>query len=583
MLKKPQRKLCLAIGLLFFCGFLSACTSPSTPTQAVERNTQHPLPENPPDRINATSTVTPAKTCTPEKPMVFLAEPLPDGIISRDGLPEHNIGSDSQAAFWFGSIDAAPPGEVLLSSTWIYALAAPFPTLRDNIDQEELNAYWKGDRGKQLREIPQIYVPESLVPLLEARWGPHSSTTISIYTTSLDPDSLWEDNTWAILPFDALSPHLKVIQIDGVSPLLKDYEPENDPLTARYQLVRNGYAEIYLEPALFQSMKNAIQLTNRNTNKLTTLVMTGVTALVRATAYKMEINGVLYPGEEIVHWLSEADLTHISNEVSFYQDCPYPDPNSKMLLFCSDPRYIELLEYVGADIIELTGNHNMDVQYVYGIDAIPYTLELYQQKGMQYYGGGLNLAAATSPLQITHNGNQLAFLGCNAPGPDFAWATDDQSGAAPCADFKWMIDEIHQLVASDYLPITTMQYYEDYYNYAEVHHKRDFGLLAEAGAVIVNGSQAHRPKGMAYVSDAFVHYGLGNLFFDQMGYTINGENITQTRWEIIQRHTFYNNSHLSTELLTAMLEDYAQPRPMTAAERMRFLDELFSASGWISR
>jgi poly-gamma-glutamate synthesis protein (capsule biosynthesis protein) len=108
-------------------------------------------------------------------------------------------------------------------------------------------------------------------------------------------------------------------------------------------------------------------------------------------------------------------------------------------------------------------------------------------------------------------------------------------------------------------------------------------LLAEAGAVIVNGSQAHRPKGMAYVSDAFVHYGLGNLFFDQMGYTINGENISQTRWEIIQRHTFYNNSHLSTELLTAMLEDYAQPRPMTAAERMRFLDELFSASGWISR
>jgi poly-gamma-glutamate synthesis protein (capsule biosynthesis protein) len=68
-----------------------------------------------------------------------------------------------------------------------------------------------------------------------------------------------------------------------------------------------------------------------------------------------------------------------------------------------------------------------------------------------------------------------------------------------------------------------------------------------------------------------------------MGYTINGENITQTRWEVVQRHTFYDNRHLSTELLTAMLEDYAQPRPMTTSERMLFLEELFSSSGWISR
>ena len=59
--------------------------------------------------------------------------------------------------------------------------------------------------------------------------------------------------------------------------------------------------------------------------------------------------------------------------------------------------------------------------------------------------------------------------------------------------------------------------------------------------------------------------------------------IVQTSWEIIQRHTFYDGRHLSTELLTALLEDYAQPRPMTPAEREVFLIELFEASGWISR
>ena len=87
---------------------------------------------------------------------------------------------------------------------------------------------------------------------------------------------------------------------------------------------------------------------------------------------------------------------------------------------------------------------------------------------------------------------------------------------------------------------------------------------------------------MAFSGDAFIDYGLGNLFFDQMGIIDDyEEQILQTRWEIIQRHTFYDGQHLSTELLTAMLEDYAQPRPMTDKERKIFLEELFTASDWI--
>ena len=72
--------------------------------------------------------------------------------------------------------------------------------------------------------------------------------------------------------------------------------------------------------------------------------------------------------------------------------------------------------------------------------------------------------------------------------------------------------------------------------------------------------------------------------FDQMGIIDQyGNQILETRWEIIQRHTFYDGKYLSTELLTAMLDDYAQPRPMTEAERLIFLERLFDASGWETR
>lgn len=139
-----------------------------------------------------------------------------------------------------------------------------------------------------------------------------------------------------------------------------------------------------------------------------------------------------------------------------------------------------------------------------------------------------------------------------------------------------MEKEISRLKQEGYLPIATFQYYEDYNNYASPQMKEDFRRMAEAGAVIVNGSQAHRPKELEFINGALIHYGLGNLFFDQMTIEVNGVTYTQTRNEFIQRHVFYNGKYISTELLTAVLEDYAKPRPMTFEERQIFLDEIFS-------
>jgi poly-gamma-glutamate synthesis protein (capsule biosynthesis protein) len=104
----------------------------------------------------------------------------------------------------------------------------------------------------------------------------------------------------------------------------------------------------------------------------------------------------------------------------------------------------------------------------------------------------------------------------------------------------------------------------------------DFERMANAGASIVQGSQAHYPQSMEFVTGALIHYGLGNLFFDQMG--DGGE--VPTRHEFIDRHVIYDGRYISTELLTAELEDYARPRPMTPQERSAFLADYFAASGW---
>ena len=115
-------------------------------------------------------------------------------------------------------------------------------------------------------------------------------------------------------------------------------------------------------------------------------------------------------------------------------------------------------------------------------------------------------------------------------------------------------------------------------NLAKAIKAGDFRAAIDAGAVIVSGSQAHFPQTMEFHNDTFIHYGLGNLFFDQMG---DIPPVPGIRRIFLDRHVIYNGQYISTELLTGMMEDHARPRPMTRDERVPFLQEYFTLSGWL--
>ncbi|MEW5829465.1 MAG: CapA family protein [Chloroflexota bacterium] len=505
-----------------------------------------------------------APAASPE-PMLWLGEAVPDQFrLLAAGWPIPLTTEPGQAAY---RLDYAPEGEI----TWIYALAAAFPTVTDDVPAEALRRAWEGDLSGPLAGH-RLIMAGSTLEAFTAKWGPPDPLIVSAAGGDL-VEALWSDRSvWAILPFEKITPQLKVLSLDGISPLRNDFDPVGYPLIARFHLSAD-------QPTAGLSDNPAIQLpsTNRDPAKLTTLVMTGVTALVRATANKMETKGITYPAGDIRDWLVKADIAHISNEIPFAENCPPPNPYQTSLMFCSDPKYIELLEHIGADVVELTGNHFMD----WGRAATLLTVEMYDEKGWPYYGGGADLADSRQPALLEHNGNRFAFIGCNPVGPGFAWATDSNPGAAPCDDYEWIKNEITRLKDEGYIVIATMQYSEYYVPWAPDNQVQDFAALAEAGATIVSGSQSHYPQVMAFHGPAFIHYGLGNLFFDQMFYTLSdGTTITETRLEFLDRHVFYDGRYLGVELLTAVLEDFARPRPMTPGERAEFLLKYFEASGW---
>jgi len=91
------------------------------------------------------------------------------------------------------------------------------------------------------------------------------------------------------------------------------------------------------------------KFSSRYADKVTSVLLTGTTALTRATADRMEKFGNLYPGKKIQSWFENSDIRHISSETPFYDDCPPPNPVQKSLVFCSHPKYVELFSFLQVD------------------------------------------------------------------------------------------------------------------------------------------------------------------------------------------------------------------------------------------
>ena len=560
-----------AAGLLL-SALLSACASTPTTT---------PSPR-PPLAVTffPQSTPAPTPTSTPVPPTPIPPTPTspPPGVYIDPALPGPII--DALRARFdprFGAVIASTPTNAALRVTHalnaspvmtvVYALAGAFPTLADDAKGADLLRAWAGD-PKALSGVtndgnpPLLFMAPETGAALGMILGPPSAQARIVITDSARlASAVWAARpaSLAILPFDQLDQRWKLIQIDGVNLFERTANLAAYPLILRV----GGLGE----PALARAF--GPPQTNRDPARMAVVAMTGVTALVRGTAIRMDEKGQTWPGAKIREWLRGADIAHISNEVSFMDKCPAPDWNEGTV-FCSSPKRLELLKDVGTDVIELTGNHLWDR----GWENLSTTLGLYRDLGWATFGGGRTFNEALLPLTMTVNGNRIAFVGCNYFGAD--WATATIPGSARCGrdspyQFDLITPTIKALAAQGYLVIATVQYAELYDYKPSAGQVFDFEQLRAAGAVVVNGSQGHHVQGFSVTPRGFVHYGTGNLFFgDQEG--------AGTHQTFVDRHVFYNGRYLGADLRAAYIENESQPVPMTPAAKIALLKTLFAVS-----
>lgn len=298
---------------------------------------------------------------------------------------------------------------------------------------------------------------------------------------------------------------------------------------------------------------------------------TGVTALTRGMITKLPDSGASAYASEIGEFLADADITHVSNEVSFTENCN----STSGLLFCSPSEFIEVLKASGVDLVELTGNHNND----FGAAANTATIRSYQDLGWSVVGGGLDLDQARQPFSLDKDGTSLTILAYNVPDAPsgLAVAGVQRPGANPYSASVARADIEAAKASSDYV-IVDVQYWECFaypQGYVEfptcdqpIGGQQDlFRQLIDWGADMVVGTSAHQPQIFEKYKDGWIYYGLGNLYFDQVFWP-------GTQRGIVLSHYFNGGELLQTRLTPTIYEEDLITRKMTASETEYFLGRL---------
>jgi len=410
----------------------------------------------------------------------------------------------------------------------LFVTAVAFPSLRTTLTSEEMAALLAGQPPFRVVMDPETQAALFVNGIV--------FENVDVVDASQIEGVLWQDyRTVAIIPFEALTLRLRALWLDDV------------PI----------YHRLESFPLAFPNADGAF-----DPSKLGRVTLSGVTALTRRTIGALDAAGVEQAASGIRDYVLLSDVFHISNEVSFTEQCPRSSAPT-LGAFCSKRDHFELFNLLNVSLVELSGNHNND----YGFAAYEETLNWYRERGMATVGGGMNISEAQAPFIRSVNGTTLGWIACNDAGPYYALVTNrsfgrEQPGAAPC-DRAWLRDVLPALRQQvDVLIVTVQQLeVEDYQPPAS--QRAFFQLLVDLGADFVAGTAAHKPQTFQFYGGKLIHHGMGNLFFDQPFWG--------NRRFFMDTLLLYDGRLMGVELFPGIIDDLYRPRLMTPEERENFL------------
>lgn len=381
------------------------------------------------------------------------------------------------------------------------------------------------------------------------------------YDVRTDTNEFNEEVEYILI--DELDFKKKLLAVDGKY-FLDDFNGG-----ARYRVIK--FESDKYNEEIKPLVEEALTKTFPEESSVLTMAQTGVTALSRGMNAKLNTVGGdgKFFTENIAEYLSSFDLTHTSNESSFTD---YATNDN----ICSRKGFKDTLLAIGLDIVELTGNHNIDC----GDVAAEETIDFYNENNIKIVGGGKTADEAAKPLEISQKNNNITFLAYNL---STGGATYDNSPGANQYYEESAAKDIATAKERGDIVIVDIQYYEcsayaseyedatcDYANSAAGDQVGFFRHLIELGADIVVGTSAHQPQTFELYEDGVIYYGLGNLFFDQYWWP-------GTTRSLVLEHYFYEDKLLQTRVTPTVYDSNMQTKLLDEETSRWFLERLINA------
>ena len=299
-----------------------------------------------------------------------------------------------------------------------------------------------------------------------------------------------------------------------------------------------------------------------------------------------------HPFKRVAAELSGYDLTVANLEGNLSDEIPIPD-DPTTFSFIAATAMTEGFTLAGIDAVTLANNHSTWNSAGWGKEALLDTLDALDAAGIPRFGAGRDQAEARAPFTTEIAGYSVAILGvdgvtANVQARDagatvnltergnelYAGATDDEPGTSPYDPEIFLADiaalaEQHDIV---------IPYIHGGVEYVEVPPQwliDDCRAAIDAGASLVVTNHPHVIQGMEVYDGRPIVYSVGNFIFDQM-FSV------QTRQGLILELVMRGDRCVQLRTRGVEIEDFCQPRLMTAGEQAAIMDRFWASTDRIA-
>lgn len=237
--------------------------------------------------------------------------------------------------------------------------------------------------------------------------------------------------------------------------------------------------------------------------------------------------------EEMLSHMENADLMILNHEFVFSTRGEAMEDKEYTLR--NDPKYVKILQELGADVVSIANNHVLD----FGKDAFLDTLETLENANIAYAGGGRNIQEASKPVVREINGQTFAIFAATRVSPSADWyAGKKHPGVFQTYDAAALNDAITDAdTKSDYV-IVFVHWGIERAEIPEEYQRTLAKGYIDAGADLIIGAHPHILQGFEYYKNVPICYSLGNYLF--------GNRTDET---ILLNVTFDKNENLSIKLI----------------------------------